>query len=111
MRTALVSNSCYAPENLLGLLDNFGRAPDNGKAFGVHVENCDDTGLDMQMTKCPLKKVWTVAGLPDDQVALLCEIASEADHGALESADFIVSIDTSQPGKFGCCSLHIRKKY
>ena len=101
---------CHAPENFLGLLNDFGYAPDNGKTFGVHVEKCDDAGLDVQMTKCPLKDAWTAAGLADDQIALLCEIAAEADYGALEAAGFKVSIDTWQQGKSGCCVLHIRKK-
>ena len=69
-----------------------------------------DAGLDVQMTKCPLEDAWAAAGLEGDQIALRCEIAAEADYGALEAAGFKVSIDTWQQGKSGCCVLHIRKK-
>ena len=44
---------CHAPENFLGLLNDFGYAPDNGKTFGVHVEKCDDAGLVHRLDEIP----------------------------------------------------------
>ena len=48
------------------------------------------------------------AGLSDDEVALMCEIASVVDAGTFESAGFTFSIDTWHPGGDCCCHLHIR---
>jgi hypothetical protein len=55
-----------------------------------------------------LKDAWREAGLPDADVARLCQIAGRIDNGTFEAAGFEFSADTWQPGRDGCCSLHIR---
>jgi hypothetical protein len=62
------------------------------------------------MMSCPLKQAWQAAGLPDAEIALLCNVASEADHGTMEAAGFRLDIKTWQPGAAGCCLLRIRRR-
>lgn len=102
--------ACHAPANFEGLLQDFALAPDGGTTFGARVERCDGEGLDVQFMNCPLKNAWTGAGLADDEVARLCAIAAEADYGTMDAAGFAVEIETWQPGRAGCCLLHIRPK-
>ena len=98
----------HAPDGFEGLCRDFARAPDGGFTFGARVDRCDGEGLDVQFEKCPLKRAWVAAGLPEDEVALLCEIAAEADYGTMEAAGFDVAIQTWKPGCSGCCTLRIR---
>jgi hypothetical protein len=102
--------ACHAPANFQGVLEDFALAPDGGTTFGARVERCDGGGLDVQFMNCPLKSAWTTAGLPDGEVARLCGIAAEADYGTMDAAGFAVEIETWQPGRDGCCLLHIRPK-
>lgn len=91
-----------------GLLDQFVYVPDGGRMFQPKVGRCDAAGLDTQMMRCPLKDAWQEAGIAEDEIALLCNIAAEADYGTLEAAGFSVEIDCWQPGKAGCCAIRIR---
>ena len=102
--------ACHAPANFEGVLNDFALAPDGGTTFGARVERCDEGGLDVQFMNCPLKNAWTAADLPDEEVARLCGIAAEADYGTMDAAGFAVDIETWQPGRNGCCLLHIRPK-
>jgi hypothetical protein len=102
--------ACHAPKSFEGVLHDFALAPDGGTTFGARVERCDGEGLDVQFMNCPLKNAWTDAGLPDEEVARLCAIAAEADHGTMAAAGFAVAIETWQPGRTGCCLLHIRER-
>ena len=38
----------------------------------------------------------------------MCSIAGRVDNGTFEGAGFTFSADTWQPGRSGCCHLHIR---
>jgi hypothetical protein len=117
MREAIRSWGRSQGQNLVGgsndrigaLLEQFIYTPDGGRMFAPEVRRCDGDGLDAQMMRCPLKAAWQEAGLSSDEVALLCNVASEADHGALEVAGFSVDIDSWKPGARGCCVLRIRK--
>ena len=101
--------SRYAPADLTGLRDAFlGFVPDEGRMFDPLVMRCDDGGLDIQLRRCPLKEAWLDAGLSDSDVARLCHIAGRVDNGTFEAAGFEFSADTWQPGRDGCCHLHIR---
>lgn len=102
--------ACHAPADFEGVLNDFALAPDGGTTFGARVERCDEDGLDVQFMNCPLKNAWTATGLPDEEVARLCDIAAEADYGTMAAAGFAVEIETWQPGRSGCCLLHIRRK-
>jgi hypothetical protein len=99
----------FAPEDLRGLRDAFvGDLPDGGAMFAPEVVHCDEQGLDIKFHRCPLKQAWLDAGLPEDEVATLCRIAAQVDHGMFEAAGFRFSADTYQPGGEGCCYLHVR---
>jgi hypothetical protein len=99
----------YAPGDLAGLRDAFLRAvPDEGRMFAPTVTRCDRDGLDIELQRCPLQDAWREAGLPDAEIARLCQIAGRIDNGAFEAAGFEFSAETWQPGRDGCCHLHIR---
>lgn len=98
----------HLPSDFAGLCRNFAYPPDNGAMFSPSVSRCDDKGLDVQFETCPLKSGWIEAGLPDEDVALFCDIAASADYGTLEAAGYAVDIETWSPGKSGCCTLKIR---
>src|SRR5215510_9805898 len=101
----------HAPGDFDGLARDFVYAPDGGDIFQPVVQRCDASGIDTQMMRCPLKRAWQEAGLPDAEIALLCSVASEADHGSMEAAEFQLDIETWQPGGgTGCCVLRIRRR-
>jgi hypothetical protein len=99
----------HLPNDFDGLKRSFAFAPDDGVMFRPRVDRCDDDGLDVQFEACPLKSAWLEAGLAEADVALFCEMASQADCGTLEAAGFSVAIETWKPGRQGCCSLKIRR--
>ncbi len=101
--------SCYAPGDLAGLKEAFLAAiPDGGAMFAPDVERCDEAALDIKFHRCPLKEAWLEAGLAETEVAKLCAIAAQVDFGTFEGAGFNFSAETWQPGKEGCCHLHIQ---
>jgi L-2-amino-thiazoline-4-carboxylic acid hydrolase len=99
----------YAPADLTGLRDAFiGAVPDEGRMFAPRVQRCDAAALDIALQRCPLKEAWQEAGVSETDVATLCRIAGRVDNGTFEAAGFEFSADTWQPGREGCCHLHIR---
>jgi len=101
--------SRYGPADLAGLRDAFiAVVPDEGRMFAPRVQRCDSNALDIALQRCPLKEAWQEAGVPDADVATLCRIAGRVDNGTFEAAGFEFSADTWQPGREGCCHLHIR---
>lgn len=101
--------SRFAPKDLAGLRDAFvGGVPDEGRMFAPTVTRCDAGGLDIALMRCPLQDAWREAGLADADIATMCRIAGRVDNGTFESAGFGFSADTWQPGREGCCHLHIR---
>jgi len=55
----------HAPDDFEGLARDFVHAPDGGRMFQPAVQRCDASGIDTQMMRCPLKRAWQKAGLPD----------------------------------------------
>jgi len=101
----------YAPGNFEGLRDAFvSGIPDDGRLFDPNVLRCDPDGLDVNLENCPLKEAWEEIGLGDDDRVTMCRIAGEIDKGTFEAAGFDFEPDTWQPGRSGCCHLHIRRK-
>ena len=99
----------YAPKDLDGLRGAFlGGVPDGGHMFQPAVLHCDETRLDIQLNRCPLKEAWEEAGLSDGEIARLCDIAAAVDDGTFEGAGFTFSAETWKPGQVGCCLLKIR---
>ena len=99
----------YGPADIVGLKDAFvGGVPDAGRMFAPAVERCDAEGADITLQRCPLKEAWLEAGVPEADVAKLCHIAGRVDNGTFEAAGFEFWADTWQPGREGCCHLHIR---
>lgn len=99
----------HLPNDFHGLRDNFAYPPDEGAMFSPSVSSCDTEGLQVCFDTCPLKDAWKEAGLADDDIAMLCSIAAQADYGTLEKAGFAVDIDTWKPGQKGCCALRISR--
>ena len=101
--------SRYGPADLAGLRDAFvGGVPDDGRMFAPRVDRCDATALDITLQRCPLKEAWQEAGVADADIATLCRIAGRVDNGTFEAAGFEFAADTWQPGRDGCCHLHVR---
>jgi hypothetical protein len=101
----------YGPRDLAGLKAAFlGGLADEGRMFQPEVLRDDPEGLDIKFHRCPLRDAWLEAGLPAEDVAALCRIASKIDDGTFEAAGFQFSADTWQPGGEGCCYLHIRPR-
>jgi hypothetical protein len=99
----------HGPADLAGLRDAFvATIPDEGRMFAADVERCDARALDIKLQRCPLKEAWQEARLSDADVARLCRIAGRVDNGTFEAAGFEFWADTWQPGRDGCCHLHIR---
>jgi hypothetical protein len=85
-----------------------GNIPDPKGTFNPELERCDAAGLDIQLTTCPLKDAWQEAGLTDEEIMTMTEIAGVVDAGTFEGAGFSFKPDTWKPGRRGCCHLHIR---
>jgi hypothetical protein len=99
----------FGPKDLKGLGDAFlGNSPGGGKLFNPELIRCEGGVLDINFHSCPLKEAWVEAGLPEEDVAHLCEIAAAVDIGTFEGAGFKFEPDTWKPGREGCCHLHIR---
>jgi len=99
----------FAPDDMTGLKTAFlEKVPDPEATFNPKLERCDAQGIDILLQGCPLKEAWKEAGLSDAEVAKMCSIAGRVDNGTFEGAGFGLSADTWQPGRSGCCHLHIR---
>ncbi len=98
----------FAPRDFAGLRDRFlAGVPDEGRMFSPSVQRRDSDGLDINLESCPLKEAWEELGLNETDRATLCRIAGEIDKGTFEAAGFHFDPDTWQPGRSGCCHLHI----
>lgn len=99
----------FGPGDLEGLKNAFlASSADQGKMFQPEVRRCDGEGLDIQMRSCPLKEAYQEAGLSDQEIARMCDIAAVVDYGTFEGAGFQFSAKTWQPGQEGCCLLQVR---
>ena len=98
----------HAPDDLAGLKESFiDFVPDHGAMFNPRVLSSDDMQLDIHMAQCPLKEAWQEAGLTEETVKTMCEIAGVVDNGTFEGAGFTITGETWKPGETGCCTLHI----
>ncbi len=98
----------HAPDDLEGLHKAFmDYVPDHGGMFNPQLLRSDGEHLDLHMADCPLKEAWQEAGLDDETVATMCEIAGIVDNGTFEGAGFAIRSETWKPGQSGCCTLHI----
>ncbi len=67
----------FAPRNLEGPKQAFlANIPDDGAMFAPEVVCCNAEGLDIKFHGCPLKQAWLDAGLTQEEVATLCQIAA-----------------------------------
>ncbi len=99
----------FAPSDLEGLRDAFlAGVPDQGRMFSADVQRCDGQQLDITLQTCPLRDAWLEAGLTEQDVATMCQIAAAIDEGTFVGAGFQFSAETWSPGCDGCCHLHIR---
>jgi hypothetical protein len=101
----------FAPADLVGLMNAFlASSADQGEMFRPEVLHCDQDGLDIHMRRCPLKEAYQEAGLSDQEITRMCDIAAAVDYGTFEGAGFRFFAQTWQPGEEGCCRLHIRPR-
>ncbi len=100
----------YAPADLEGLKDAFISriVPDDGRMFAPDVLRCDSDELEIKLRQCPLKEAYQEAGLSEEEMAKILNIAAQVDYGTFEGAGFEFSAETWRPGREGCCHLHIR---
>lgn len=99
----------HAPADLAGLEKTFlAFIPQGAALFAPEVVRCDAEELEIQFHRCPLKEAWEEAGLPEDERTTLCALAGVVDYGTFEAAGFAIESETWQPGRSGCCRLHIR---
>ena len=82
--------------------------PEGGRLFDPQVQRSDPAGLDIHLEACPLKDAWEELDLSEEDRITMCRIAGEIDKGTFEAAGFQFQPDTWQPGRSGCCHLHIR---
>lgn len=98
----------FGPNDLAGLRDAFLKnIPDDGCMFSAEVERCDDQQLDITLNTCPLRDAWLEAGIDQQEVVTMCQIAATIDAGTFEGAGFTFSAETWAPDCEGCCHLHI----
>jgi hypothetical protein len=91
------------------LMDKFlAIIPDDGKMFGPEILKAEADAVDIKFHRCPLKECWLEAGIPETEVAELCRIAARVDNGLFEGAGFNFHAETWEPGRDGCCHLHLR---
>ena len=101
--------AAHAPADLKGLKDTFlNYIPQGLHMFAPEVVQCTDQELEIQFHRCPLKEAWMEAGYEGAALANLCDIGGVVDYGTFEKAGFTLQSDTWQPGREGCCRLHIR---
>ena len=99
----------HAPADLQSLRTTFlNFIPQADQLFAPEVVQCTDQELEIQFHRCPLKEAWAEAGYDGAALANLCDIGGVVDYGTFEKAGFSLRSDTWQPGREGCCRLHIR---
>jgi L-2-amino-thiazoline-4-carboxylic acid hydrolase len=98
----------FGPTDMEGLTKAFlDHVPEPRVTFNPVLERCDHAGIDILLTTCPLKDAWQEAGLSDNEVEIMTDIAGVVDKGTFEGAGFSFQPDTWKPGRRGCCHLHI----
>jgi hypothetical protein len=99
----------FGPADMEGLKDAFlSLVPYPDATFNPELKACSSAGLDIELKTCPLKDAWVEAGLSDEEIVILTDIAGAVDKGTFEAAGFSFDPDTWKPGRAGCCNLHIR---
>jgi hypothetical protein len=82
-------------------------SPDWGRLFPHDYEPRADGSVTIRVHRCPLKDAWLADGRTPEEVALMCRIAGRADHGVFGAADCTFAAETWEPGREGCCVLHL----
>lgn len=100
----------YGPSDLQGLKEAFMDkvVPHDGSMFAPEIISCDSEELNIKFHRCPLKEAYLEAGLSEDETAAMIDIAAQVDYGTFEGAGFSFDVETWQPGKKGCCHLHVK---
>lgn len=98
----------FAPDRTKALGEyHVAHSAGGGRIFNPEVKRLDETGFEVLNTTCLLKEAWLAYGLPDPEVAKMCEIGSAIDYGKFEGAGFRFECETWKPGKRGCCTLKV----
>ncbi len=83
--------------------------PDGGAMNEPEVIRCDEEELAVKLPRCPLKDVWRMFGLSDEEVADMCRHADSFDHGFFGSF-FDYSMDLWAEQHDDACILLFRPK-
>lgn len=75
-----------------------------GELFAPGIESYDGETLILRMESCPLVGAWTKAGLAEDEVDLMCDIAAAIDEGTFGGAGLELEFLDRQgrPGSTKC---------
>lgn len=80
-----------------------------GELFTPGVEEQAEEHVVLRMDTCPLVDAWRKAGLSDEEVDRMCEIASAVDYGTFEGAGLELTFRERQAEPGGkCCLLELR---
>jgi hypothetical protein len=82
-------------------------SPDWGRLFPHDYEPREDGSVTIRVRRCPLQDAWRADGRTPEEVALMCRIAGRADHGVFGAAGCAFAAETWEPGREGCCVLHL----
>jgi hypothetical protein len=98
----------FAPDDFEGLKDAFlANIPDQGRMFQPRVVSCDENGLVLEFSRCPLKEAWQEMGCDKEECAKLCDVANKVDFGTFEGAGFDFEVEALPQGSEEKCVLRI----
>lgn len=83
--------------------------PCEGELFQPELVEVTAEGCVITMSSCPLVDAWRELGLDDDEVALMCRMASEIDFATFESIGLELEMDDKIGEGAQSCRLVIRK--
>lgn len=75
-----IKGRCSQTDSLVDFSKNF-ITEDVKKIFEVDIKKCDESEFSIEFNYCPLVAGWTQAGIPNEMMPKLCDIAMSGDRG------------------------------
>lgn len=101
----------FAPFTSIDAFDEVFQAEPAKSVFEMETVEKDDRTLSVDFHYCPLVEAWKKLGLPQDEIAALCDIAMDGDRGIIEG---LGELDFALPKTIangdGVCQIRITKK-
>jgi hypothetical protein len=82
---------------------------DGRKNFEIQVVDVDQDNLKAEFHYCALVSAWKKLGLPDEKIALFCDIAMDGDRGIAETMGLTLEISDTIAKGCRTCRLHFSK--